>query len=93
VAAALTQPIATAVLARESGIHPDVVRRLVQLGLLEPAGGGARVTLIAPEAPRLLMRVVRLRQDLGLNYAGAILACQLLDRIDELEARLRRYEP
>jgi hypothetical protein len=92
VAAALTQPIATAVLAREAGIHPDVVRRFVQLGLLEPAGGGARVTLVAADAPRQLIRAVRLRRDLGLNYAGAILACQLLDRIDELETRLRRYE-
>jgi hypothetical protein len=35
-----------------------------------------------------LARVVRLRRDLGLNYAGAILACDLLTRIDELETRL-----
>ena len=27
----------------------------------------------------------RLRRDLGLNYAGAVLACELLARIDELE--------
>ncbi len=39
-----------------------------------------------------LARAVRLRRDLGLNYAGAMLACDLLDRIDELERRLRRYE-
>jgi hypothetical protein len=35
---------------------------------------------------------VRLRRDLGLNYAGAMLACDLLERIDELERRLRRHE-
>jgi hypothetical protein len=28
-----------------------------------------------------------------LSYAGAVLACELLARIDELEERLRRYEP
>jgi hypothetical protein len=31
---------------------------------------------------------VRLRRDLGLNYAGAVLASELLARIDELERRL-----
>ena len=35
---------------------------------------------------------MRLRRDLGLNYAGALLAGELLDRIDLLEQRLRRYE-
>jgi hypothetical protein len=35
---------------------------------------------------------VRLRHDLGVGYFGAVLAVQLLARIDELEARLRRYE-
>jgi hypothetical protein len=35
---------------------------------------------------------MRLRRDLGVNLAGALLACDLLARIDELEARLRRYE-
>jgi hypothetical protein len=29
----------------------------------------------------------RLRRDLGLNFAGAVLACELLDRIQELEDR------
>ena len=45
-----------------------------------------------PSAGLRLARAVRLRRDLGLNYAGAMLACDLLDRIDELERRLRRYE-
>jgi len=42
----------------------------------------------APDAAARLARTVRLRRDLGLNYAGAILACELLARIDDLEARL-----
>jgi hypothetical protein len=31
-----------------------------------------------------------LRRDLGLNSAGAVLACELLDRIIELERRAAR---
>jgi DNA-binding transcriptional MerR regulator len=81
------------VLARETGLHPEVVRRLVRLGMVEPAGGTAQAPLFRPDAASRLARALRLRHDLGLNYAGAVLACELLARIDQLEERLRRFEP
>ena len=74
-----TSPVDT--LARDSGLHPDLVRRLIRAGYV------AR-----DEPPARLARAMRLRRDLGVNLAGALLACDLLARIDELEARLRRYE-
>jgi hypothetical protein len=77
------------VLAREAGLHPEVVMRLVRLGLLEPL---TRTGLFPRDAAARLARATRLRRDLGLNYAGAVLACELLDRIDQLEERLHRYE-
>jgi DNA-binding transcriptional MerR regulator len=81
------------VLARETGLHPDVVRRLVRLGLVDPSGGTVQAPLFRPDAASRLARALRLRRDLGLNYAGAVLASELLARIDQLEQRLRRYEP
>lgn len=72
-------------LARESGLHPEVVRRLVRLGLVRPT--------YSPAAPALLARAARLRRDLGLDYAGAVLACELLARIDDLQAQLDRSRP
>jgi hypothetical protein len=78
-----TYPIEVRVLAREAGVHPDLVRRFVALGLLEP---------YPRDAAARIARAARLRRDLGLNWAGAVLACELLERIDELERRLRRYE-
>jgi chaperone modulatory protein CbpM len=74
-------------LARETGLHPELVRRLVALGFVDLAADPAR-----PGAAALLARAMRLRRDLGLNYAGAVLAVELLDRIDQLERRLGRYE-
>jgi chaperone modulatory protein CbpM len=41
--------------------------------------------LFEPSCASRLARAERLRRDLGLNYAGAVLACELLDRIRELE--------
>ena len=78
-----TVAIETRALAREAGVHPDLVRRFVALGLLEP---------YPVDAAARIARAARLRRDLGLNYAGAVLACELLARIDELQRRLRRYE-
>jgi hypothetical protein len=79
-----TVPIETRALAREAGVHPDLVRRFVALGLLEP---------YPVDAAARIARAARLRRDLGLSYAGAVLACELLARIDELQQRLNRYEP
>ena len=73
----------TTALARKAGLHPELVRRLLALGAVDPADVGA---------PARLARITRLRRDLGLNYAGAILACELLARIEELEAQ-RRWTP
>jgi hypothetical protein len=87
------RPIEIDVLAREAGLHPELVQRFVRLGLLETAGGTERAPLFPRDAAARLARAARLRRDLGLSYAGAVLASDLLDRIDQLEERLRRYEP
>jgi hypothetical protein len=81
------------VLAREAGLHPDLVRRFIALGLLEPRAGTRAAPLFPRDAAARLARAARLRRDLSLNYAGAVLACQLLARIDELQARLAQQEP
>jgi hypothetical protein len=81
------------VLAQEAGLHPDIVARLVAMGLVDPVGGTPRAPLFPRDAAARLARASRLRRDLGLNYAGAVLASELLGRIEELQARLRRYEP
>jgi hypothetical protein len=77
----VAQPVEIEALARESGLHPEVVRRFVRLGLLE--------TPFPRDSAARLARARRLRRDLGLNYAGAVLACELLARIEELESRGR----
>ncbi|MGO9490537.1 MAG: chaperone modulator CbpM [Solirubrobacteraceae bacterium] len=80
-------------LARQAGLHPSMVRRLLELGLVQQRGASAGDPLFSAQDAALLARAVRLRRDLGLNYAGAVLACELLSRIDELERRLETGAP
>ena len=79
------RPVEVAVLARRAGVAPELTRRFVGLGLLDRG--------YTPDAAARVARAARLRRDLALNSAGAVLACELLTRIDELERRLSRYEP
>jgi DNA-binding transcriptional MerR regulator len=74
--------------ARESGLHPELVRRFVALGLVEPAGGTAAAPLFTRRDAADLARAARLRRDLGVGFAGAVLASELLARIDVLERQL-----
>jgi hypothetical protein len=72
------------VIARAAGLHPDVCAKLMRLGLLDGPP-------FADDAASQLARAVRLRRDLGLGWSGAVFACELLRRIDDLEAQLRRH--
>ena len=76
---------------RGAGLHPDFVRRLLALGLLEAEPGPAAGELrFAPSQLAAAARLQRLRSGLGLNYAGLGLVVDLLDRVAALEAALRR---
>jgi DNA-binding transcriptional MerR regulator len=76
--------------ASRCGLHPDMVRRLVALGLV-PCQHDARGDLwFEPSALATVARIQRLRTGLGLNYAAIGLVLDLLDRIDELESASRR---
>jgi hypothetical protein len=83
------EAVALTVVARRAGVKLVHVRRYLQFGLFEPhAGSAAETPRFDPNSAMRVARAERLRRDLGLNYAGAVLVCELLDRISELEARL-----
>ncbi|HWM36741.1 MAG TPA: chaperone modulator CbpM [Streptomyces sp.] len=76
--------------ADRSGLHPDMVRRLVTLGLLEVHRDAEGRLWFPSSAPLTLARIQRLRAGFCLNYASLGLVMDLLDRIAVLEAALRR---
>ncbi len=79
-------------LCRESGVHGRTARRLIELGLAQPVDAARHDERFGRDAVALLARAERLRRDLALDHQGAVLACELLGRIERLEARLSRYE-
>lgn len=90
--AAAEESVELTVLARMAGVRIVHVRRYVEFGLLEPEEPQrtASAPRFDPASARRVARAERLRRDLDLNYAGAALVVELLERIGELEARLPR---
>lgn len=71
---------------RRSGLHPDLVRRFVALGLLPCRRDARGEPWFDQSALATVARIQRLRVGLGLNYAAIGLVLDLLDRIEELES-------
>jgi hypothetical protein len=75
--------------ARRAGVHPELLVRFVDLGLVPATTDGAGRLWFTRSAPDRIHRVVRLHADLALNYAGVALVLDLLARIDALEGERR----
>jgi hypothetical protein len=86
---AAEEAVELTVVARQAGVKVVHVRQYLEFGLFEqhPAAAAGSPRFDPGSAARVA-RAERLRLDLGLNYAGAVVVCELLDRIRELEARL-----
>ncbi|MEY2580839.1 MAG: chaperone modulatory protein CbpM [Ilumatobacteraceae bacterium] len=76
--------------ARAAGLHPDVLRRFVVLGLVPATRDAEGELWFAPSQVGNVARLQRLRAGFGLNYAALGLVADLLDRIERLEAAQRR---
>ncbi|MET7420736.1 chaperone modulator CbpM [Dactylosporangium sp. NPDC005555] len=76
--------------ASAAGLHPELVARLVTLGLVEVTAGPGGTPGFAVRELATVARIRRLHDDLTLNYAAVGVVLDLLDRIDELEDRLAR---
>jgi DNA-binding transcriptional MerR regulator len=72
-----------------SGLHPDLIRRLIALGLIEAQRDAAGALWFSRDELATVARVQRLRSGFALNYAAIGLVADLLDRIAVLEAALR----
>lgn len=72
-----------------SGLHPELIRRLVALGIIDADRDTAGELWFSRGELAAVARVQRLRAGFALNYAAIGLVTDLLDRIAVLEAALR----
>ena len=77
--------------ARQAGVHPDLLERMVDLGLIEPEQRRPEI-LFVPEVVGDVCRALRLHNELGINWIGVGLVMDLLDRIGQLERELFRLK-
>jgi chaperone modulatory protein CbpM len=75
--------------AAATGLHPDLIRRLVALGIVDAARDPAGNLWFSRSQVAAVARVQRLRAGFALNYSAIALVTDLLDRIAVLEAALR----
>ena len=73
-----------------TGVHPELVRRLVTLGLLDVTRDGHGHWWFDRSQVKEMARIQRLRMSLNLGYCAIGLVVELLDRIAELERAQRR---
>lgn len=74
-------------------VHPELVQRLVALGLLDPVEDSSGGLWFDQRQRARLAQLQRLREAFSINYAALGLVVDLLDRIAELEADPNRTRP
>ena len=78
-------------ISRLCDIHPKMIIRLVQYGLIDPVGKekAEDAWTFSVETVHLVRKIIRLRNQLGINYSGIGVVLELLSRIEALEAHIR----
>ncbi|GJL83566.1 MAG: molecular chaperone [marine bacterium B5-7] len=76
-------------LCRCCSVEAELIEALVEQGIIEPIGKRGRHWYFPSSSLRRTRITIRLQNDLGVNLSGAALALDLLERIEELDARLR----
>jgi len=84
--------MSTAELCRACKLSAEQVFELVEYGVVEPQDSSPEHWRFQGISVRRVRRAKRLQRDLGINLAGAALALDLLDELEQLRARVKRYE-
>jgi DNA-binding transcriptional MerR regulator len=74
-------------LANVAGLHPELVEKFVDYGLIEPSVGTGS-PLFPADAVKRLRCIMRLRRDLGVNLAGVGVILEMRERIENLQREL-----
>jgi chaperone modulatory protein CbpM len=79
-------------LCRASRLSAERVIEFADEGIIEPIGGCPESWRFRGVSLRRIRCAQRLEEDLGVNAAGVALILDLLDELEQLRARLGRFE-
>ena len=71
-------------------VRVETIIELVDEGVLSPSGREPQRWRFSGTHLRRATVAIRLQRDLGVNLAGAALALELLEEVENLQARLRK---
>jgi chaperone modulatory protein CbpM len=92
----LEEPLTVEMVAETTGARVSLVARLVEVGILETINERATAddpVLLPRRAVLRLRQMQRLRRDLGVNFAGASVILELVDRMEEMKREIARMRP
>ncbi len=84
--------LSLAELCRACRLPAERIFELVEEGIVNPRGRTPARWRFRDIHLRRVRRAQRLQRDLGVNTPGVALALELLDEVENLRARLRRYD-
>jgi chaperone modulatory protein CbpM len=82
-----TTEITIVELCRSCAIDAELVEAMIDEGIIEPTRKRGAEWCFAISTVRRTRVVARLQRDLGVNLAGAALAIELLERLEQLRRR------
>jgi chaperone modulatory protein CbpM len=83
----MEDPLTLQMLAEATGARLTLITSLVRSGLLETLGSKTE-PLVPQRTIVRLRRMQRLRRDLGVNFTGAAIILDLVERVEEMKRQL-----
>jgi DNA-binding transcriptional MerR regulator len=72
-------------LSSATGLHPALIEKFVEFGLIEPARRSGAQLLFYPSTVLRVRMIQRLRRDVGLNVSSLGVILDLIDKVWELK--------
>ena len=79
-------------LCRTCQLPAERVTEYIEYGVIEPSSKHQTTLYFQVYCVKRIQRAQRLESDLGVNRAGAALALDLIDELNDLRKRLKHYE-